>query len=285
MTDADQEPLGAERPAGGGAGADSGSGTAQAGSGQGADAATVDNKPRGNAQTAQTSSAAVISENDVTNMQQVLPRIGFTPLEEAKIPAANPTPVAAPAGGQGLGSAAGSPGGSSTEFMGVKTDANRVVYILDFSGSMSDGVKIDRMLLELKKSVNRLPIDHHFYVIFFDDQSLPMPTPAMVKATPANKTLYFSWADTESIGASSGGGTDPSGSLELALKTIRPQAIYLMTDGVFVDNDKVFTIINRDNSKRNVQINTIALHDRSNEPAMQRIAAENHGEYRYVPPP
>lgn len=275
----------AEHPVGGAGGNGSASGAAQTGAGHGSDAMTIDDKPQGDGKKTAISGASIASPSAETTIQRPLPRIGFTPIEDAETPPPSPATVTAPAGGTGQGSSSGSPGGSGTEFMGVKTDANRIVYILDFSGSMSDGVKLDRMLLELKKSVNRLPSDHYFYIVFFDDQALPMPVPALVQASVTNKNLYFAWADTESIGAASGGGTDPSTALELVLKTMRPQAIYLLTDGMFVDNDKVFSIINRENVKRKVQINTIALHDRSNEIAMQRIAAENHGEYRYVPPP
>lgn len=267
-----------------------GTGTGATNSGFERDVAAVDpdEKPRGDTDNPVNQQEEIASGNDAPETLPALPRIGFTPPEDPPVAAPKVTPVLAAPGGQGRGGTGGRVGGTGTSFMGVETNAQRICYILDFSGSMFgagvENPKIAHMLLELKKSVNRLPDDHSFYVIFFDDTELPMGGTSMVKATSNNRSKWFTWADVESVGANARGGTDPSGALEFALKNLKPDAIYLLTDGGF-DNAASFAVINLHNANRATQINTIGFHDRSNEAGMQQIASENRGEYRYIPPP
>ncbi|MSQ90168.1 MAG: VWA domain-containing protein, partial [Phycisphaerales bacterium] len=270
-----------------GAGADSNA----SGSG-GVLSANPDERPAGTGTSQENQPVTPTVTSDRASPRATLPRIGFTPSQPVP-PSITPTgPLAL--GDQGAGSSVsgsggvgGSGGSGGTGFMGIETDAKRIVYLLDFSNSMFGGngnPKIDHMLFELKKSVNRLPSDHSFYVIFFDNEELPMPPDAMVLASKSNKSTYFAWADTESVGPSSRGGTDPSGALDIALSRLKPDAIFLLTDGGF-DADRSFQVINTKNADHRVEINTIGFHDRSNEAVMQQIATENHGEYRYIPPP
>lgn len=284
---------GPETAAGGsgtGEAASTGEGTGADAQGTGPSIAVVDpdDKPKGDAGTLTTEEGLVASGAESSTPIQVPPPIGFTPADEPVVaePQVDPTPSSP--GGSGRGGA-GAAGGGGTGFMGIETTGTRIVYILDFSGSMFGALpgvnpKIDHMLVELKRSINRLPDDHYFYIIFFDDGALPMSVDKMVLATGSNKSRWFKWADEESIGKSAGGGTDPSEALEIALKTLSPDTIYLLTDGGF-DNSKPFEVIEQFNSGAEVQINTVGFHDRSNELAMQQIARENRGEYRYIPPP
>ncbi len=271
---------------GGADGAGSGPGAAAAGFDTGLASPDPDDKPLGDANTDMNQAAPIASGNDADETMRVLPRIGFTPPEEPPVKAPPVAPVLASPGGKGKGGRPGATGGSGTSFMGVETAAKRVVYILDFSGSMfsaQNHPKLDHVLLELKRSVTRLPTDHAFYIIFFDDLELPMPSPAMVAATAANKAHYFQWADVESVGDSARGGTDPAGAMRIALSTLNPDAIYLLTDGNFVP-DETFAAISKFNASHAVEINTIGFHDQGGEATLRQIASENNGEYRYVAP-
>ncbi len=264
-----------------------GPGADSKGDGTSAASQTDDEDPRGDAGTPLAQIDPRASGNEAPETRPALPRIGFTPPEDPPVAAPRVSPVVVAPGGSGAGGSAGRSGGSGTSFMGIETSATKIVYILDFSGSMFGSMsnpKIDHMILELKKSVNRLPDDHSFYVIFFDDAPLPMGGDAMVLATRANKNKWFAWADVESVGVHSRGGTDPSEALAFALSQLKPDAIYLLTDGGF-DGAATFAAITTHNATHRVQINTIGFHDRTNEPMMQTIARENHGEYRYIPPP
>ena len=266
-----------------------GSGAASTNLGTGVASVNPDDKPRGDAQTEANQQEMVASGNDAPETVRVIPRIGFTPLEEPPVAAPKVAVVPSPTGGQGRGGTGGRAGGSGTSFMGIETKAERICYILDFSGSMYShdrpkSPKIMHMLLELKRSVTQLPDDHSFYVIFFDDDDLPMGPTSMVRATSGNRSQWFKWSDDAVFGPDAGGGTDPSGALEYALEKLKPDAIYLLTDGGF-DTAKSMEAINRHNSDRHCQINTVGFHDRSNEAGMQQIAQDNRGEYKYIPPP
>ncbi|MSR29454.1 MAG: VWA domain-containing protein [Phycisphaerales bacterium] len=264
-----------------------GSGAAAAGSGTGVASLDPDEKPLGDADTINNQAQEIASGNDAPETVRVLPRIGFTPPEDQPVKAPPIAPIAAAPGGQGRGGSPGRSGGSGTSFMGIETNAQRVCYVLDFSGSMfgmgGNYPKMDHLMLELKKSINRLEGDHSFYIIFFDDQPLPMGGTAMQLATSQNKSRWFAWADTESGGPSSRGGTDPSDAMAIALRDIRPDSIFLLSDGMF-DSGRVFGVLGALNADHRVQVNTIGFHDRGNEAEMRRIASENRGEYRYVAP-
>ena len=80
------------------------------------------------------------------------------------------------------------------------------------------------------------------------------------------------------------GGTDPSGALDIALQRLKPEAIFLMTDGVF-DPATSGAVIAAGNPTKKVEINTICFHDQIGEQICKQIAADNNGSYRYVPPP
>lgn len=273
---------------GGSSDSGAGSGADTAGSGPSVTAANPDDNPRGDAGTPVDQAEIVASGNDAQDTVRTLPRIGFTAEEEVKVAGPPVSPVMAAKGGSGRGGSGGASGTSGTEFMGIRSDGRTIVYILDFSGSMFEqpngNPKIDNMLLELKRSINRLPTDHSFYIIFFDDEAMPMGGNRMVAATPGNKATWFAWADRESVGTNSGGGTAPGSSLEFALKTLKPETIYLLTDGGFRPEEP-FRIIAQYNPDGKTQINTIGLHTRSGEIAMQKIAHDSHGEYRYIPRP
>lgn len=273
---------------GGASDSGSGSGADAAGSGPSVTAANPDENPRGDAGTPVDQAEVVASGNDAKDTVRTLPRIGFTAEEEVKVASSPVSPVLAAKGGSGRGGSGGAAGSSGTEFMGIRSDGSTIVYILDFSGSMfgqpNGNPKIDNMLLELKRSINRLPPDHDFYIIFFDDDALPMGGTRMIAATAGNKAQWFAWADKESVGTDSGGGTAPGSALEFALKNLKPETIYLLTDGGFEPSEP-FRIITQYNSDGKTQINTIGLHDRSNEMVMRKIARDNRGEYRYIPPP
>ena len=118
------------------------------------------------------------------------------------------------------------------EFLGVKTKANSIVYLLDFSGSMS-AEKMSQLIGEVRTSIQALDSDAKFFLIFFNAYPFPMRGSTMITATPRAKKEACDWLVQAAFGSNSGGGTDPSGALEIALQRLKPEAIFLMTDGVF----------------------------------------------------
>lgn len=211
------------------------------------------------------------------------PKFGFTRPEAPPTPVETPQPAPAPSGvadgGGAPGHSGAGKGGTGTEFMGVRTAANRVVYVIDQSGSMA-GLRFAHTTLELRRSIERLPTEGAFLVVFFNTSAIPMPPGRLVPATQRNKSDGVDWIRQQTVG----GGTDPTQALEVALREPRPDAIFLMTDGEFSPGP-VFAVINQLNADRKVSINTIGFHSRAAEAVLKQIAAENRGDYTYIPPP
>lgn len=184
----------------------------------------------------------------------------------------NDTGAAALVGGAAM------PGGGG-EFFGTRADGP-FVYVIDASGSMI-GEKLDVCKEELKTSIQKLNGKEKFYVIFFGSSHLPMPpNPALIRASETNKRSAFQWIDTLDCL----GGTEPSTAMELAM-SLKPRSIFLLTDGMFADPNRVLDVIKRGNPERKIQINTIAFYDRTCESILQQIARENRkGKYRFVGP-
>ncbi len=107
--------------------------------------------------------------------------------------------------------------------------------------------------------------------MFFPAKTAPRPLPA----TDENVEQLEKWVD----GFHMSGGTEPQAALMRAL-SLSPDAIFLMTDGVF--DSKIANLL-KTNNTGNVAIHTIAFQNKSGEPLLKRIAEENRGAYRYVP--
>jgi hypothetical protein len=68
--------------------------------------------------------------------------------------------------GAGWGSGDGSKGGGGTTFFGQKSNAERIAFVIDYSGSMG-GERVTLMREELKKSLDQLTPGTMYQMIFF----------------------------------------------------------------------------------------------------------------------
>ncbi len=213
-----------------------------------------------------------------------VPELGFSPSEEPDVPQPPTSPT--PADPIGTGSAPAREGATGAarpglpEFMGVKGDGQNVVYILDFSGSMADE-KISHLKIQLKKSIFSLSSKNKFQVILFNTFAIENPKKGMLPATKQNTQACANWVDEEQVT----GSTNPVQALEIALSQLKPDTIYLLTDGAFDSDADVFAVISRLNPEGKVQINTIGFGIGANVQVLERIAQENRGKYRYVDVP
>lgn len=275
--------------AGSGIGAGTGTGTGTGGSGPGSGADGLGRFADGPPDQAQPpgdhdapTMADAEDDRDSTAVAEVPeaepPKFGFTASDEPTLPAAAAMPSKGVPGGRRTRGASGVPGGTGSEFMGVASSEKDVVYVIDFSGSMS-GERLAHTKLELKRSIERLPADGSFLVIFFDQGAAVQPPGRMMRATPSNKASAKRWIDS----MDSGGGTDPTHAMKLAL-ALKPGAIFLMTDGQFADPAGTEIAIKQLNPGARTSINTIAFHERGMEEYLKQVARENRGDYRYVPP-
>ena len=183
-------------------------------------------------------------------------------------------------GGFGSGFGSGTGNGSGSGFFDLETAGTKFVYVLDGSGSMTEPhsearTRLDRVKLELVRSIGGLAGDMQFFVVFFNRVAVPMPAAKLQMATGTNKQKYLEWV----VKVQGGGGTDPRPALKQALE-LRPDVIFFLTDGVF--DDKVADEVTRLNT-RGVSIHTFCFGDVSGEALLQAIARRNQGMYKYVP--
>jgi hypothetical protein len=164
--------------------------------------------------------------------------------------------------------------------------------VIDGSGSMRGG-PWEAAKLELLKSLASLNQKQRFYMIFYNRALSAIPLPG--ERDPAPRALYANrenleharrWIDSLRIDI----GAPPNDALKLAIET-EPDAIYLLTDGVTkVDVAKFLREENRVSDliageQVRVPIHCIAFYSLEGQQLLQTIAAENRGQFIYVPDP
>lgn len=187
-------------------------------------------------------------------------------------------------GGGGLG---GSGGGSGASFFGVEAGGTRFALILDASGSMQ-GLRLQRLKRELSSTIEGLAPDAQVSVVLFSDTPRPLRKRVQwVDATAANKRELIA-----EVGLLTDQDLGPNTLVMPAFRLIfsqlrpRPDAIYLMTDGEFLDGvasvPEEVALLNRA-QERPVPIHTICFGDPRGEDYMKRIARQSGGTYTFVP--
>jgi len=182
---------------------------------------------------------------------------------------------------------------SKVQFAGLDGGGNHFVYLVDSSNSMK---KFNDARTELLRSIDSLKPEQRFYVVFYDESPKYMrianpsqDEPASVYATPENKQRFRRWA----MAVQQARGQSPPEVLKFAFK-LRPDVIFLLSDGEFTAQTE--TVIRENNFQENLFgesgpisiIHTIrypgvsSTEGRQAETQMQRIAAENGGQYRNV---
>lgn len=182
---------------------------------------------------------------------------------------------------QSAGMGSGGSGSGSASFFGVEATGSRFVYIVDTSGSMAVGGKMQALQRELVKSVEGLLEAADFLVITYNDSATPLEgRQSWVNADDRGKRF----ARRAVAKLNSGGGTQPSPAFSLAFAMRPPpEAIYFMTDGEFPE--EVANDIAALNAEYKVPIHCIAFVSRNSEDLMRRIASQSGGTYTFVAAP
>ncbi len=161
-----------------------------------------------------------------------------------------------------------------TRFFSSAGNAYNIVYMVDRSASMID--TIDPLKKELKRSIEQLQPMQKFQVIFFSSgKPVEGPAKKLIWATDRNKKMYSQFID--SIHAE--GQTDPQWALQRALG-MKPDLIYLLTDGVF--SEKIAKKMIKWARDYHVKINTIAYMREIGSGILTQIAERTGGVYRFV---
>jgi hypothetical protein len=156
----------------------------------------------------------------------------------------------------------------------------RIVFVCDASDSMVPKMKTLRR--ELNLSVDHVPPNGAFNVIFMRDKSCAKASDELLAATPANKERAKKFIDD----FKAGGKTDPVPALKASFRG-DPQLIYLLADRPFPDMNQLPARIAELNKDHKVKVNTIAFvgaddNDTEFQKVLDRIAKENNGVYKFV---
>jgi len=176
--------------------------------------------------------------------------------------------------GSGIG---GASGGAS--FFGLEAQGQRFAYIVDVSGSMGVGGKIDALRRELTNSVRELDANASFLVIPFSDVAFELDgRQGWHEATEGGKR----WSARAIARLEPMAGTKPDGGFQIALGLRpKPDAIFFMTDGEFEPG--VADVVARLNRDLRVPIHCICFVSQASEPLMRKIAKDSGGSYGFVP--
>jgi hypothetical protein len=158
---------------------------------------------------------------------------------------------------------------------------SNVVFILDHSADMQSGGKSAAARHELLKHIQAMGPESKFDVLFFQSGGYEeMPTPGPLAATPENIRAMTNWLF--SVGPTNG--TDPATAVGHALALgPAPDTVWLLSGDEFPSN--VVDAIRETNALIRAHINTIDFSSTNGEQVMRDIAEQNHGVYRFVPPP
>lgn len=166
----------------------------------------------------------------------------------------------------------------SVSFFGTASRGNRFVFIIDKSFSMS-GNRLAAAKAELCGTLRGLKPTDQFMIYFFSDNAEPIPATTMLAGTPANIRRAIQWVQSRETD----GGTNPKQALRWCFN-LRPDTVWLLTDGRFNDDEGALDIIHGGNRQLRARINTLAFHDQGGAEILQRIARENDGHYRFIRP-
>lgn len=208
-------------------------------------------------------------------------------------------PALAPGGGAlvGIDSDSGSAGagsGGGASFFGLEAEGSRFAYIVDRSGSMmtyTGNGELSRWELtrnELMRSISDLDSSAEFTVQLYSGSAQSLfGTGDWILATETNKIS----AKAALFLVSPGGATHPLPALRSVFELEpAPDAIYLMTDGEFVETDQVPDQIRLMNRGKNVPIHCILFGDPGGSQddtrrvigVMQNIARRSGGRFTHV---
>jgi len=177
------------------------------------------------------------------------------------------------------------------EFSGLSsTNARRIVYVIDASGSMIRSLQI--VVQELARSIDALSPQQRFGVVFFQgNEALVVPPEGeMHVATGDEKLRVLEWIDRNVYPR---GSSNPLEAIRYAL-SLKPDVIFILSENITgsgqyeVDQrdllamlDELNPVIDEATGRRRTQINCIQFLEEDALDTLRRIAERHGGERGY----
>ncbi len=156
-----------------------------------------------------------------------------------------------------------------------------VAFILDNSLDMATNRKSQVAREQLVRSLNAMDPTHSFYIILSHGGGYDgMPSLGPMTALPENIYTATNWL----FSAGNGGAPDPSKAIQRAFSLLpAPDVIWILAGGPVPESS--IDVVQNANSSILARVFTIGFYSNEAEKVLSRIANDNRGEYRYVPPP
>lgn len=193
--------------------------------------------------------------------------------------------------GPGIGGGGGSGGGSGggvgrgvgpgTEFFGAREHAGSFAYVVDSSGSMASRGSLDVAKGEMWASLNQLPPDARFAIVFYNLHAIVFTDPqgrkGLMPATAANKAR----ARAQMAAITPDGGTDHQTALRAAL-AMRPEVIFFLTDADLMTESDVVEIRGMGHNTRIQAVEFGRGANLGGSGPLRKLATSTGGTYRYI---
>jgi hypothetical protein len=183
--------------------------------------------------------------------------------------------------GEGSGGGVGNGVGPSTEFFGTREYGVSFVYVIDCSGSMAKHNALQRAERELNVSLEQLPPDARFGVVFYNLNTTTMTDesgdPALMPATAANKERVR----TRLLTLRAEGPTDHARALDAAF-AMHPEVVFFLTDGRQLRPEQADRLLNDAGATRVHATEFGDGADPGTLDPLKTLATGTGGSYRYL---
>jgi hypothetical protein len=175
-------------------------------------------------------------------------------------------------------------------FAGItSTNARRIVYVIDASGSMI--TSFPNVVAELERSLRGLTEEQSFAVVFFQRETFVMAPPAdrLVTATTSEKNRVMAWIREHVLAQY---GSNPIAAIGKALE-LKPDVVFLLSTNIRgaaqfeIDQRDLMAMLDNmnpkvgDSGRRRTTINCIQFMEEDKLDTMQLIAHEHGGPRGY----
>lgn len=210
-------------------------------------------------------------------LQRALP--GPQTIGQGLIPGSGPGGGGGAGGGSGGGAGRGI--GPGTQFFGARDHAHSFAYVIDCSGSMATRNSLDIAKREMLASINQLPPDAQFAVIFYNLNARLLGNQHGQRGLMPATVLNKAHVQTQLATIAPEGGTDHMGALRRAL-SLKPEVVFFLTDADLMSDNDVNEILAEAGSTRIQAVEFGRGTELGQRTPLGRLATTTGGAYLYI---